>query len=85
MSCQVVPFLVTAIFLIYFMIRGTVVDESEGVKGQLRTELSRRRDPHPRPPQGAVQRPPWAGSRRCWRLECFAWYLCSSRGSGLGS
>ena len=30
-----IPFLVTAIFLIYFMLRGTVVDESEGVGGSL--------------------------------------------------
>jgi branched-chain amino acid transport system permease protein len=30
-----IPFIVTAIFLIYFMIRGTGVDESEGVGGAL--------------------------------------------------
>ncbi len=30
-----IPFIVTAIFLIYFMIRGTVVDEEEGVGGAL--------------------------------------------------
>ena len=57
-----IPFIVTAIVLVYFMIRGTAVDESEGVGGPLDRAIM---------PQGDAP----TGSHRDRYASAFGWQL----------